>query len=843
MTVVSTGKFSRFLGFTLVGFMVVALVIAVSVLYDTVNVAMTREFQNQLLADQSEVSVILSERINEVESRLKEMSFNNLIRVNLMLEMEDPLKDFLANHYPYEEGARYFVRDDSGKVISGKPIPSIEKIVEVMDKGLEDDNGERQLYRIDNHDYYIFTAPLRRQADNLGTAVAIYNLAEDVKFWNRFYTNRQADLIMTDGKLMVNLFDHQRFPVPEPVSEWIKAGANGSYEDKFSQHFIMQLKSYPNLFYSVSTAPFYAKKADLVERLVVMSAVILLLSIFVSLYIARKVSQPLDDMANQAAIIASKPDNSSLNISGIKHEEFRKLAEAFNNVLFSLRETESRFRIMLNDIPSIAVQGLSQEGTINYWNKASENLCGYSAEEALGKNMFELVAMPDHRERAKIFVWNICESGIIPEPIEADFLTKDGTAIPVLINHMLVTVPNRPPQVYVFAVDLRGRKQLEAELLHSEKMQAIGQLAGGIAHDFNNQLGSIMGFADLIRDQLKVKELELYEYADMVVQASARASELTRQLLAFARKGKYRSEPVNIHRMIGEVISLLDHTIDKRIKLRQHLDANPPMVIGDPIQLQNALLNLGINARDAMEGGGSLTFETTNVTISPKFETDSEGKLSPGEYIKIKVIDTGMGMSEEVKRRAFEPFFTTKESGKGTGMGLAAVYGTVRNHHGIINITSTPGKGTTMEIYLPISDAREMEEKKAVGVIPMAQNNETILVVDDDDAVRRMACEILKSLKYKVIPCENGIRGVEEFAANKDIISCVLLDLVMPEMSGREAFYKIQEIDPEVRVIIASGYSLDAENRQLLERGAVAFLSKPFQITDMAFTMAKAIKK
>ncbi len=374
-------------------------------------------------------------------------------------------------------------------------------------------------------------------------------------------------------------------------------------------------------------------------------------------------------------------------------------------------------------------------------------------------------------------------------------------------------------------------------LRQAEKMRAIGELAGGVAHDFNNQLGAIMGYAELLCEELG-DEGKLGRYAKIVHRSSRRASDLTSQLLAFARRGKFRMQPVDVHKVIGEVMLLLERSIDRRIVVRQELKAVKHVANGDPSQLQNAFLNMAINARDAMPDGGELVFATEMVSINEDEVQGHSDEMTPGRYIKVDIADTGIGMSKETVEHIFEPFFTTKGRGQGTGMGLAAVYGTIKAHQGAIAAYSEQGKGTTFRVYLPVVEAKHKTQKLAKPVVP--EKGARILVVDDEPAMRELAADILSNLGHQVISKGDGAEAVAHYAAHWRDIDVVLLDLIMPEMSGRDAYFAMREANPEVRVIVCSGYAINDEAQEILDAGGGGFLQKPYEIAKLSAAVEAA---
>ncbi|MEJ2665275.1 MAG: response regulator, partial [Spirochaetia bacterium] len=389
--------------------------------------------------------------------------------------------------------------------------------------------------------------------------------------------------------------------------------------------------------------------------------------------------------------------------------------------------------------------------------------------------------------------------------------------------------------------DISERKQLEDRLFQTEKLQAIGQLAGGIAHDFNNQLTGISVYADLLKDELSSNP-ELARYADGIILATQRASGITSQLLAFARKGKYLSMRIDLHKIIHEVINLIQHVIDKNIVIKQYLKAQKAFIIGDPAQIQNAIMNLAINARDAMPKGGSLIFRTDVVRLDEEYCKTLPYEINPGSYIRLSVSDTGIGIGKEIIGNIFDPFFTTKEPGKGTGMGLAAVFGTVKNHGGIINVYSEPGQGTRMQMSFPLAS-----ESVKNGITIHANNkiekgSAHILLVDDEEFILDSASQMLQSLGYRVSMCRNGDEAIAYYRENWGTVDLVLLDMIMPVMDGKRCFRMMKKINPEIKALLCSGYSMNTKAQTLIDEGVMDFIQKPFSMIDISKKIKEILK-
>jgi PAS domain S-box-containing protein len=386
----------------------------------------------------------------------------------------------------------------------------------------------------------------------------------------------------------------------------------------------------------------------------------------------------------------------------------------------------------------------------------------------------------------------------------------------------------------------RDRDRLEAQFYQAQKLEALGQVAAGVAHDFNNRLGIIIGSASLLRDRggLANRGGRLVE---KILAASQQAADLTRQLLAFSRKGDFETQSVDLHCVIRDVGRLLEHSVDKRVRIGQDLQAASASVEGDPALLQNLLFNLAVNACDAMPEGGDLTFRTRLGELP-------EG-VGEGPALCVEVRDTGEGIDPAVRQRIFEPFFTTKERGRGTGLGLAAVDGTVRRHGGIVEVASTPGEGTVFTVYLPSAAACRLARSAPAGVaVPAPAPTPTdlrgsgrILIIDDEEEVGDIAADVLAVSGYECLVVTDPDAAIERYRQEAGDVQLVLLDMNMPRLSGREVFRRLREIDPGVRVLVVTGYAGHAEIDDLLAEGAMGVVTKPFDIHALTHRVAEAL--
>ncbi|MFP4418013.1 MAG: hybrid sensor histidine kinase/response regulator [Chitinivibrionales bacterium] len=384
-------------------------------------------------------------------------------------------------------------------------------------------------------------------------------------------------------------------------------------------------------------------------------------------------------------------------------------------------------------------------------------------------------------------------------------------------------------------------KQLEAQLNQAQKTEVLGQLAGGIAHDFNNMLSGISGYAEIIsrdnRDEkgnLKDKRLALY--IQTVINASKRAAELSSKLLAFSRQGKYEIKTVDLHHVISESVLLLERTIDRGIEITKQLIAPHCLITGDPAQIQSAILNLAMNARDAMSKGGKITLSTRVEQISEQNnETDEPfQRLTPGKYVVMEIKDTGIGMDKKLQEHIFKPFFTTKPEGKGTGLGLASVQSTMKNHLGEISVKSAPGEGTAFTLYFPAASAPATISAEPLRDQEARAKKGNILVIDDESIIRDLLLHMLSDVGYTVIACENGLQARDYFAAHQENIDLIILDINMPVMNGIDCLEEMRSIDPRVRTIIMTGHAVSDETKKRVNGNNACFLRKPFDFNQIA---------
>jgi PAS domain S-box-containing protein len=509
-----------------------------------------------------------------------------------------------------------------------------------------------------------------------------------------------------------------------------------------------------------------------------------------------------------------------------------------------LKDSEEKYRDLYDHAPD-GYYSLARNGLIVEVNTTFLSMLGYTREDVVQKMFIEDLLSDDSAGLCHKYFPELMKVGWM-ENLELTLKKKDGSLLPIVMNASAVYDADGNFVMSRSVIrDITERKKADEEkrrlseqLFQSQKLEALGTLAGGIAHDFNNLLASILGYASLAKTDLS-KNDPLYNHVDIIETAAMRGSELTQQLLAFAKGGKYDAQPNNVNIIVREVAALLSRTIDKNITVKVQCDDDLRPVICDAGQIQQALLNLCINSRDAMPEGGSLTIRTRNLRLDIK-DVEYLVEVPPGDYVCISVSDTGIGIDKQTQRYIFDPFFTTKV--KGTGLGLSLVYGIIKKHNGFIQVHSEPGKGATFHVYLTACpEGNTCAEPRAPAALKRGSG--TVLVVDDEPLVRQLARDILQRFGYTVLMAAGGQEAITLYEERFRDISVVVLDIVMPDMNGREVFERLREVNPDAAIIVSSGYTHDRDADDLLAQGAASFIQKPYRIADLVRVVNEAISE
>jgi len=498
----------------------------------------------------------------------------------------------------------------------------------------------------------------------------------------------------------------------------------------------------------------------------------------------------------------------------------------------ALRESEEKYRLLIENATDAIF--IAQDEVSKFANPKAEEMTGYSAEELTKIPLVEFIHPEDRDMVIERHIKRL--KGEETSTIHFRVLNRSGEEFSVELNVALIDWEGRPA-ILSSLRDITAQKKLEAKLQQAQKMEAIGTLAGGIAHDFNNLLMAIQGRTSIM---LMNKDSSHSDFGHLrgIEGHVESAADLTKQLLGFARGGKYEVRSTDLNELIKKENRMFGRT-KKEIVISGKYEENLWSVEIDRGQIEQVLLNLYVNAWQAMPGGGNLILKTENVSLD---RSDVKPfSIEHGRYVRISFTDTGVGMDKATRERIFDPFFTTKETGRGTGLGLASAYGIINNHGGLINVYSEKGHGTTFNIYLPASEKEVIKEKESTG--DKVRGSETVLFVDDEDMITEVAEELFEELGYKVLIARGGKEAVEIYEKNKERIDIVILDMIMPDMSGGETYDRLKDIDPKVNVLLSSGYSINGRATEILDRGCNGFIQKPFNMEQLSQKIKELLDK
>jgi PAS domain S-box-containing protein len=649
---------------------------------------------------------------------------------------------------------------------------------------------------------------------------------------------REAVAALTGGPLLM-----QQGVAAEPRNiggRWFIEGAYSLFPDRPSDQV-------GHLVLLQDWAPTQQFIDQLTQSLLVAGTVGFVLALAAGLIFSRRTSKPLMDMASAARDIAAGDWNRQVPVRGSAEAE--TMASAFNEMTTSLRDQAERLKSSYQRFSTVtqsardAIISTDQHGNITFWNRSAEHVFGYSEHEVLGEPLTMLMAEADREGYTAALPTPADDDLALGHTIEVTGLRKDGGLFPSEFSLAAL----RGPQGLALTAIVRdvSERKLAQEVLHqrdeqlrqSQKMEAIGRLAGGVAHDFNNLLMAIRGYAELLIQGFDEQD-ERREDAGEILKASDRAAGLTRQLLAFSRRQVITQQAVALDQLVEETKNMLQRLIGEDVKLVTEVWPGLTPVLADRTQVEQILVNLVVNGRDAMPSGGTITIELRNIELD-KVGVAAHPGLAPGDYVEMSIADTGAGMDSETASRVFEPFFTTKENGKGTGLGLATVYGIVQQSAGAIEVQSTVGHGTTFYIYLP--RATDLGKPAAPKVITSAGGSETVLLAEDDDRVRVLVANMLRKNGYTVLLASAGDQALEIAARYQGRIHLLLTDVVMPGMSGRVLSERLMLSRADTRVLYMSGYSDDAILRHGVKSAGTHFIQKPFSIEALAVKIREAL--
>ncbi len=496
----------------------------------------------------------------------------------------------------------------------------------------------------------------------------------------------------------------------------------------------------------------------------------------------------------------------------------------------AIYRSEEKYRSLVDSTPD-AVVVYDLEGNVQYVNESFASMFGWTKEEVVGGS---IAYLPDsERDKTVAVLRKVIDSDMPCRGFETKRYTKDGAVLDISVSASRhLDHEGRPAGMIVILSDITEQKRLQEQLRQASKMEAIGQLAGGVAHDFNNLLTAMMGYSNILLQKIP-EDADYREQVYQIGRASERAASLTRQLLAFGRKQNLELKVIDLNSAIAEFTKILGRLIGENIELVTRLDDSLALVEADPSQIEQILMNLAVNARDAMPGAGSLTLETANVILDEDYAR-SRPDVTVGKYVRIAISDNGCGMDGATVQRIFDPFFTTKEKGVGTGLGLSTVYGIVKQHHGHVAVYSEPGVGTTFNVYLPAVDQHPDVISEATTSRSERHGAETVLLVEDEEIVRNLASEVLEMLGYRVLAASDPGEALNVSREYRAPIDLLVTDVVLPKMDGKTLYTLLSPERPEMAVLYVSGYTEGFIVQHGVLLPGVHFLQKPFTVTSLS---------
>ncbi|MBW2335847.1 MAG: PAS domain S-box protein [Deltaproteobacteria bacterium] len=834
-------RFSTYLVTTFVVLATLSVFVILVALYGYFGKQVEAEFRKKILAEKGQVEIILNNRISSISDMLKDLGSDNIIRVTVMLDGKSQLKDRVSEFYPSREGVYFFVKKQSEESVIPETYPNLsQKLIDFAQKtypyGEVIDDGNTHLV-------WWFSAPIMmHQTQLMGTAYALYDMTQDDKLMSIVSQTVGGDVSVVNSDRLYSLISKKAVSLSEEMRNNIAMRLELLMLS--NKLILSKIDGFDNLYFQSSLEALISAKRKVSLWIGFLSIVILTLSILMSIYLGKKMVEPLRQMTKKAIQISEGEKDLLFENNSSNYWEFNQLSQAFNYMLANLKnaEEQSRYKELLENVDD-AVYILDREGNVLEANEAAYAQLGYSPEQFFELNLTNLIPADD--------------AGLIIDQLGKDIEHQAPQKITVETSHAKIDGDPIPVEIHSRAISYRGRnvilnvarditarrkaenekKHLESQLIHSQKMEAVGTLAGGIAHDFNNLLMGIQGYVSLMRLQTDPEDPN-DEYIQGIETAVTNAANLTNQLLGFARKGKYSLIPTSLNSIVENSSKMFTRT-RKEIPTHKKLQANLWSVKVDPGQIEQVLINLYLNAWHAMPDGGDIYIQTENVCLSEEYCKPFE--VPQGNYVKVSVTDTGMGIEPDIIERIFEPFFTTKEVGKGTGLGLASAYGIIKNHNGIIRVYSEKNHGTTFNLYLPASNLEEVDDIKIST--EMVKGNEAILLVDDEKNTIQVEELMLRKLGYQVTPALGGKEAVKLYKEKMVDFDLVALDMIMPEMNGKDTYDALKKINPAVKVLLVSGYSQNKQIDELMDQGCHGFIQKPFDIVQLSQKLREVLEE
>ncbi len=692
-------------------------------------------------------------------------------------------------------------------------------------------------------------------------------IKDEMKYLEGVSTIKRGFLYNSEGQLVATFPESygQNNKITPPDFELYKSRATATIESKSGYLDVYQVmlspaKEYRGLLhFKASTEELDKRIQNFILLMVAFIFALMLLSVFLANKLQSIISSPILDLVKVTKDVSSEV-NYSIRVQKKSNDEIGMLYDGFNQMMEQIHERDvqrtnaknelraSQFFLssVIDSMPILLIT-VEQNGRVTQWNKSAALLTGIPAHEAVGGNLWEL--LPEFHDFQQAV--NSISNGKSSHEFYKKLLKIQQGAF--YFNGSIFPLMETATPTYVIMLnDVTEIEQKEKQLRQSQKMETVGNLAGGLAHDFNNVLGGIIGTISLFKYKTAKKKGvssdDVEKYFNTIEEAANRASDMVKHLLSLTRKQELTFSPTDLNATAESTVRICKNTFDKSIDIETHYFKNKAMSQADPTQIEQALLNLCINASHAMtimrsEGdkfGGKLNI-TLKKTRVDKYFRQIHPEAEEDNYWDISISDTGIGMDQRTLSKIFDPFFTTKREGTGTGLGLAMVYNIIKQHRGFIDVYSQEDIGTTFHIYLPILEGT-VHEAPAREEEQIPQGDGVILVVDDEEVMRQTAKSILMECGYDVLMAENGREALEIFTNHKDEIKAVLLDMVMPKMSGKQTYLELVKLEPEIKVLLVSGFKQDERVESILSMGVNGFLQKPYTLAALANEMHRIIK-
>jgi PAS domain S-box-containing protein len=857
-------KFSSYIFIVLIVLESLTLAVVVGVLHALLVGSIDREFENRTSAQLAEFRLLLRDRHEHAQLRLDELSTNNGIKVALLLGMSEKAAEEVTSLYPSANGLSFYIRNLSGAVL---PEPQKHRFLRDWDPG-----GRAGFKDKKSHGHEtatVFMQPIVRKETRVGTAIAVYDFADDQKLYHLLKAYKNNRLLSDTPEGLIDVSDGYRVTVSQAEKKMLRSSGGHL---QAADLLIMPIQGYPSLHLAADTRPLDHQKKRLLTSILLLCLPLLGLTLVTSFMILKKVSLPLNTLAEDARHITEEDTAAHyLNEDKIKHVEFLKLTKAFNKALShiqqrkaqlqqlnqnlqdeiferkqlgdALAKSEEQLRSLQDNIP-IGLFRSTPQGSVRHANPACLEIFGYGCLEDL--RSIDANVLYEHKSDRDRIIQHLEATGTI-DGWKVRMQRKDGTLFWALLHIKNVT-DNHHRQVFLDGTvqDIsqqieaeKQKKELENQLRQSQKMETIGTLAGGIAHDFNNLLASIMGFSELALEDSQPDSIQ-QENLKCTLVAAQRAADLVGQILTFARQTDTEKAPIELKHVIMEAIKLMRSTLPSTIQIKEEITSRSA-VLAAPTQMHQVIVNLCSNASHAMqESGGVLTIGLTDVEQSVT-HIDPGMPVKARPLLKLTVADTGHGIAPEIKDRLFDPYFTTKKPGEGTGIGLSVVQGLVRSHGGFITFDSEPEQGATFNVFLPIIDGEDIPQ--AVSSNSVVGGSEHILLVDDEVLVIQMGQQMLERLGYKVTTSSNSLEAAELFEKDPGRFDLVITDMTMPELTGDRLAKMITTIRPDIPVILYTGYSNRLDRETIADAGIRAILYKPLVKNDLADTIRNVLSE